>query len=466
MTASHTPKGNRENFLISDYQKRNLLLRYIAWCANTKYLNEEVSMDKNDDSRLAEFRQLKREIRGSAQHLVVGIDIAKERHYAFFGTPAGKTLLHRLVFDNNKEGFEKLCFQTDILKTQHGFRNVVFGMEPTGDYHKPLGEYLIQQGHTVVLVAGTAVKNNRELLDGRWDRNDTKDAANVADLITQGKCLFYEYASPSLRELRSLLSLQRRLKKQEQGYRVRTRNHLIAQHFPEIDPYFGYSEGPAIVKWCLDPKEITRFSFDEFVRMVSSSNGGEKQRRRLEEIRQKAASSIGCEAHPSVAFEGRVLVDEVRHFQNLLRETALRIREVCLRFPEYFFLLTIPGFGPDTSAKVLGAIGDPHRFENQRQVLKTAGLDLSADRSGKKQDVTPVLSKKGKADLRYGLYQAAFIASTRNKQFMTYFTEKLKGREREKGIGTKMRIKLAAKMLIIAWTLMKKKEKFDPGCIA
>ena len=199
--------------------------------------------------------------------------------------------------------------------------------------------------------------------------------------------------------------------------------------------------------------------------MVSSKNGGEKQRRRLEEIRKKAASSIGCAAHPSVVFEGRMLVEEARRLQDLLRQTALNIREVCLRFPEYFYLLTIPGFGPDISAKVLGAIGDPCRFDNQRQVLKLAGLDLSAARSGKKQDVAPVVSKKGKADLRYGLYQAAFIASTRNKQFMTYFTNKLKDREREKGIGTKMRVKLAAKMLIIAWTLMKKKEAFNPSCI-
>ena len=94
-----------------------------------------------------------------------------------------------------------------------------------------------------------------------------------------------------------------------------------------------------------------------------------------------------------------------------------------------------------------------------------AGLDLSADRSGKRTDVTPVISKKGKADLRYGLYQAALIASTRNTQFMTYFTNKLKGREKEKGIGTKMRVKLSAKMLVIAWTLMRKKGMFDPGCI-
>jgi len=100
-----------------------------------------------------------------------------------------------------------------------------------------------------------------------------------------------------------------------------------------------------------------------------------------------------------------------------------------------------------------------------RQVLKMAGLDLSADRSGKKSEVAPVISKKGKADLRYGLYRAALIASTRNNRFMTYFANKLKGRERERGILTNRRVKLAAKMLVIAWTLMKKKEVFDPGYI-
>jgi transposase len=141
-------------------------------------------MNKNDESRLKEFRQLKGEIRGSTHHLVVGIDIAKDRHTAFFGTPAGKTLLRGFVFDNTGEGFDKLLFQADTLKIREGLTTRVFGMEPTADYHKPLGEYLITHGHMVVLVAGTAVKKNRELLDGRWDKHDPKDAANVADLIT------------------------------------------------------------------------------------------------------------------------------------------------------------------------------------------------------------------------------------------------------------------------------------------
>ena len=55
-----------------------------------------------------------------------------------------------------------------------------------------------------------------------------------------------------------------------------------------------------------------------------------------------------------------------------------------------------------------------------------------------------------------------FVASTKNRHFMVYYTNQLRGREREPGIKTKMRVKLSAKMLIIAWTLMKKKEPFNP----
>ena len=162
--------------------------------------------------------------------------------------------------------------------------------------------------------------------------------------------------------------------------------------------------------------------------------------------------------------EARVMVEGLRQIREMIKETEDKIQELCKQFPEYKYLLTIPGYGPDVSSKVLGAIGDPDRFENGKQVLKLAGLDLSADRSGKDSDkAIPQISKRGKADLRYALYQAALIASTRNQDFMRYYTRKLRGREREEGIKPKMWVKLSAKMLLIAWTLMKKKEAFDPA---
>jgi transposase len=121
--------------------------------------------------------------------------------------------------------------------------------------------------------------------------------------------------------------------------------------------------------------------------------------------------------------------------------------------------ISIPNVGPF----LIGG-SNPFRFQNGKQVLKMAGLDLNAERSGKNSEsAVPVISKRGKADLRYALYQAAFIASIRNQDFIVYYTNQLRGREREPGIKTKMRVKLAAKLLIIAWTLMKKKEPFHPS---
>ena len=114
----------------------------------------------------------------------------------------------------------------------------------------------------------------------------------------------------------------------------------------------------------------------------------------------------------------------------------------------------------------LAAIGTPDRFENRAQLLRLGGFDLSANRSGQRsKTAVPVISKKGKADLRYALYQAALVASSSTSYFRDYFSRLLDGRQREKGIRTKMRVKIAAKMLVIAWTLMKRKEPFDPTYI-
>ena len=423
-------------------------------------------MDEVNRNRLEEFRQLRQEVRHSEEYLIVGIDIAKDRHYAFFGTATGKTLLKRIVFSNDHEGFRKLLDQAEALRVQHGLKKVVYGMEPTANYHKPLGEYLINLGRTVVLVSGVTVARNRESLDGRWDKHDGKDSANVADLISQGKCLYYEHPSAELRGLRGLLSLKRRLKKQEHGYKVWIRNHLLAQYFPEMDRDYGRlgAEGLSIVRWCLPASQITQLDVEPFIERVTSRRITMEKRRRLEEVWEKAAESIGCEEVPGVDHEAKIMVEGLKQIRAMIKETEDQIKELCEQFPEYHYILTIPGFGPDVSAKVLGAVGDPDRFLNGKQVLKMGGLDLSADRSGKDSDrAIPEISKRGKGDLRYALYQAALVASLQNRDVMIYYTNKIRGREREKGIHIKMRVKLAAKLLVIAWTLMKKKEKFDPA---
>ena len=86
-------------------------------------------MNPEESTRLEEFRQFRKGVRGSKEFLLVGIDVAKDKHYAFFGTATGKTLFRRLVFENRLEGFQKLLGQAEALKVQQGLRQVVFGLE-------------------------------------------------------------------------------------------------------------------------------------------------------------------------------------------------------------------------------------------------------------------------------------------------------------------------------------------------
>ena len=94
-------------------------------------------MYEMDRIRVELFRQLKDEIRGSKEHLIVGIDVAKEKHNAFFGTATGKTLLKRLVFGNTMEGFNKLLSFVEAVKVKHGLSSEVFGLEPCVFQSKP-----------------------------------------------------------------------------------------------------------------------------------------------------------------------------------------------------------------------------------------------------------------------------------------------------------------------------------------
>ena len=154
-------------------------------------------MSNEEVNRYEAFCQFKTEVRSSRDYLLVGIDVAKDRHHAFFGTATGKTLLKRLIFDNNRKGFEQLLGRCQQLMVAHLCNKLAFGLEPTGNYHKPLANWLLENDQLLVLVSNKAIADNRQSLDGRWDKHDTKDSANVADLMAQGKCQFFEKPSKS-----------------------------------------------------------------------------------------------------------------------------------------------------------------------------------------------------------------------------------------------------------------------------
>ncbi len=213
------------------------------------------------------------------------------------------------------------------------------------------------------------------------------------------------------------------------------------------------------------PHQIKDIPFEDFLYQLSTRKMRIEQENILRGIWEDAKSSAGCPIPEAALWEGKMLVEQLREVRRIKKELETQLKTVSQAFPAYDCLLTIPGFGPIVSAMVVGAIGDPQRFSSRKQVVRLAGLDLCASRSGKQSDrATPVISKQGKAALRYALVQAALVASYSNTAIRQYFTRLLKGRDLERGIKMKMKVKLAAKLLVVAWTLMKNNETFNSDC--
>lgn len=94
-------------------------------------------------------------------------------------------------------------------------------------------------------------------------------------------------------------------------------------------------------------------------------------------------------------------------------------------------------------------------FNNIRQLVSYAGLDVVENQSGKHKGKTTI-SRKGNARLRSALYLPAVSASTYNKTLKTYYQRIIENRTiKKQGIIAVMR-----KLLILVYTLWKKDEEY------
>jgi transposase len=121
----------------------------------------------------------------------------------------------------------------------------------------------------------------------------------------------------------------------------------------------------------------------------------------------------------------------------------------------------VKGLGLTTIVTVLCETNGFLMFNNLRQVVSYAGLDIELKESGKYKGKTKI-SKKGNARIRQCLYMPAMSATQYNKNIKDLY-ERINERNpdiKRKGIVAGMR-----KLLILIFVLWKKDEKYDPNYV-
>ncbi len=180
----------------------------------------------------------------------------------------------------------------------------------------------------------------------------------------------------------------------------------------------------------------------------------------LLEMRGMEANRLEVTADVAVVTESLVghlafLGDEISRAEALIRshiDSHPGLRE------QRDLLLSIPGIGDTTAAKLLGEIMDVKLYESARQLAAFAGLVPRLHESGSSVRHKARLSKTGAPRLRKALYFPAIVAMRYNPHVRA-MSERLKKRGKcpMQIIGAAMR-----KLVHLAYGVLKSGQPFDP----
>jgi transposase len=386
---------------------------------------------RDNAQRVKRFRELKATLRTHRQRLLVGLDIAQAAHEVQVRHAHTRIVVPQLTIPNTTAGFAALWARLQQAQRATGCREVVCGLEPTGTYHQAIATFLETQGADVVLLSSSVAAWNRRTQDGTWDKHDRKDAANCADLLEQGKVLFYRQPDGPLAELRHLVKLLRRARTELAACKARWRTTLRPALAPmgEPLPQRLWAELPPVLQGWEHPAPGR----------PAVAQG------RLPLGVATACLDLGAQV---TAVQARIAT---------LEQACTPLAE---RLPAYALLRTIPGVGPTVAAILLAEIGDIAWYTKFSQLRKLAGLDIVRVQSGQYAGHARI-SKCGRGLLRWALYHAAMgLARTaRGRARLAALKAKRAG---DRFAGFKAIVELAAKVLRVVWGVWRSGTPYDP----
>ncbi len=350
---------------------------------------------------------------------IVGIDIAKNVHWAGIILPNGKEIKKSFSFHNNKKGFESLVETVKNVLTMLNFKKVIIGMEPTGHYWKACARYLKKiEWIKVVTVNPFHVKSSKEFDDNCQTKNDKKDCMTIARLIKDAR--FFEPYLPEgvWAELRNLSNTRAELVRKQNA----VKNRLIAtmdEYFPEYTKVFKKilsRTSEEILKKCPFPEDIKSLGKEELLKHIKATVKRGYSKKQVENIYELAEESIGTDQGTYGAkFQIRMYVEEAELLSKQIEMTEEELEKQLKETGFYESLISIQGIGVVSAATFIGEVGDINRFDSYEQIRRYAGLNLVENSSGTHKGKTTI-SKRGRGLLRSILYRMAFTMISKNKE--------------------------------------------------
>lgn len=361
----------------------------------------------------------------------VGIDIAKQSHFASIMSSDGEILAEPFAFTNDYSGFQKL------LKHLEKYRkiDILIGMESTAHYAENLTCFLYTRGFQVCIINPIQTSALRRS-NIRKTKTDSVDTYLIIKALSLNHYrLFTECDYDSL-QLKNLCRFRQKLMKAKTKVKIQLVTYVDLL-FPELQYFFKSGiHGKAcyeLLKVQPNPDRIAKMHLTRLTNLLSKSSKGHFKQSHAVQLKKLASQSVGIK-NDTLSLQILQSIQQIEMYSQQISEIEATIHEVMERMDSV--IKTIPGIGTLNGSMILGEIGDITRFEKSSQLLAYAGLDPSVYQSGNFQATRTKMSKRGSKLLRYALINAAWQTTLVNKTFKDYYHLKIsQGRRHYNALG-------------------------------
>jgi transposase len=358
--------------------------------------------------------------------VAVGVDVAKEFHWAALVHAESGTVLASRRVDNDPPAIQGLIDEIRAVEAAHGPATVA--TDVLGGVAGLLQTMLLDSGLNLVHVSGLAVNRARQATRGGQHKSDPRDARVIADQIRLRGCDLraVESAGETDAQLRLLVGRRRELVT-DQTRRINRLRDLLASIHPGLERAVDAMNKAdlALLARYVTPAEIRRAGrrrITDYLRHVGGL--------RSTSIATLVDAALATAQQQRITVPGetvaadlvRDLATEALACRSKLAELDKRIAEVLEDHPDAALIQTLPGMGATLTAEFLAAAGGITRFPTGDQLASAAGLAPALRQSGKIHYLRRATS--GDRTLKRVFYQSAFCALQRDPTSRAFYDRK------------------------------------------
>jgi transposase len=340
--------------------------------------------------------------RVTSSTVVVAVDVGKTE-FAFCATDVTRTPLLKPRTGCPMTGPSLAQVVADIVQVLPVGAVVKVGIEAAGHYHRPLLNARWPVGWEVLELNPAHVTEQRRVLGKRTIKTDVIDLQAMTELLLAGRGQPVLDRSLVLGEL-TAWSAHRTGRV---VVRTATKNQLLShldRSFPgltlALPDVLGTKVGRLVVAEFADPARLAALGAARFIRFGATR--GLQIRTPVADRLVQAARDALPTADAAVA--RAVLAADLALLADLDDQVDHATEQMARLLPQSPFqpLLSVPGWAVARAGNYGGALGDPARFDNHRQIYRTAGLNpIQYESAGKRRD--SVISREGSVELRRAL---------------------------------------------------------------